>query len=76
MKSHVNVPVSGFAEGTEMLYLSQKNHISWGFTGTSLLFTAYYNEPGADGTIIGDFGFEIVALLLSMRDLSVSLLYR
>ena len=57
LKSHVNVPVSGFAEGTEMLYLSQKNHISWGFTGTSLLFTAYYNEPGADGTIIGDFGF-------------------
>lgn len=57
-KSHVNVPVSGFAEGTEMLYLSQKNHISWGFTGTSLLFTAYYNEPGADGTIIGDFGFD------------------
>lgn len=58
LKSHVNVPVSGFAEGTEMLYLSQKNHISWGFTGTSLLFTAYYNEPGADGTIIGDFGFD------------------
>ena len=58
LKSHVNVPVSGFAEGTEMLYLSQKNHISWGFTGTSLLLTAYYNEPGADGTIIGDFGFD------------------
>ena len=58
LKSHVNVPVSGFAEGTEMLYLSQKNHISWGFTSTSLLFTAYYNEPGADGTIIGDFGFD------------------
>ena len=58
LKSHVNVPVSGFAEGAEMLYLSQKNHISWGFTGTSLLFTAYYNEPGADGTIIGDFGFD------------------
>ena len=58
LKSHVNVPVSGFSEGTEMLYLSQKNHISWGFTGTSLLFTAYYNEPGADGTIIGDFGFD------------------
>ena len=58
LKTHQTVPVSEFAEGTEMLYLSQKNHISWGFTGTSLLFTAYYNEPGADGTIIGDFGFD------------------
>ena len=58
LKRHVNVPVSGFAEGTEMLYLSQKNHISWGFSGTTLLFSAYYNEPGADGTIIGDFGFD------------------
>lgn len=58
LKSHVNVPVSGFAEGTEMLYLSQKNHISWGYSGTTLLFSAYYNAPGADGTIIGDFGFD------------------
>ena len=58
MKSHVNVPVSGFAEGTEMLYLSQKNHISWGFTGTSLLFTAYYNDPNYPATLVGDFGFD------------------
>lgn len=58
LKSHVNVPVSGFAEGTEMLYLSQKNHIPFFYDGTTLLFTAYYNDPNYPATLVGDFGFD------------------
>lgn len=58
LKSHVNVPVSGFAEGTEMLYLSQKNHIPFFYEGTTLLFTAYYNDPNYPATLVGDFGFD------------------
>ena len=58
LKSHVNVPVSGFAEGTEMLYLSQKNHIPFFYEQTTLLFTAYYNDPNYPATLVGDFGFD------------------
>lgn len=58
LKRHVNVPVSGFAEGTEMLYLSQKHHIPSFYEGTTLLFTAYYNDPNYPATLVGDFGFD------------------
>ncbi len=58
LKSSKSVPVDNFAEGTEILYLSQKNHISWGFSGTTILYTVYYNDPNYAGTLVGDFGFE------------------
>ncbi len=58
LKSSRGVPVDNFTEGTEILYLTQKNHISWGYTGTTLLYTVYYNEPGSEGTLVGDFGFD------------------
>lgn len=58
--SRSDVPVHKFPEGTEMLHLSAKNHISWGYGGTAVLFTVYYNDPTDDATrtIIGDFSFE------------------
>ena len=55
-----SVPVDGFPEGTEMLHLSTKNHISWGYGGTKALFSVYYNDPtmDKDQTLVGDFSFE------------------
>ena len=58
LKRHQTVPVSEFAEGTEMLYLSQKHHIPFSYEGTTLLFTAYYNDPNYPATLVGDFGFD------------------
>lgn len=58
LKDSHSVPVDGFPEGTEVLHISQKNHISFGFTGTTVLFTVYYNDPAYGGTLAGDFGFE------------------
>lgn len=58
LKRHQTVPVSEFAEGTEMLYLSQKHHIPSFYEGTTLLFTAYYNDPNYPATLVGDFGFD------------------
>ena len=58
LKRHQTVPVSGFAEGTEMLSLSQKHHIPFFYEGTTLLFTAYYNDPNYPATLVGDFGFD------------------
>lgn len=53
------VPVGGFPEGTEMLYLSVKKHISWGYSGTTLLCTVYYNDPTMGlQTLVGDFSFD------------------
>ena len=53
------VPVGGFPEGTEMLYLSAKNHINWGYSGTTLLCSVYYYDPTATKpqTLVGDFSF-------------------
>lgn len=58
LKTHQTVPVSEFAEGTEMLYLSQKHHIPFSYEQTTLLFTAYYNDPNYPATLVGDFGFD------------------
>ena len=58
LKTHQTVPVSEFAEGTEMLYLSQKHHIPFFYEQTTLLFTAYYNDPNYPATLVGDFGFD------------------
>ena len=58
LKRHQTVPVSEFAEGTEMLYLSQNHHIPFFYDGTTLLFTAYYNDPNYPATLVGDFGFD------------------
>lgn len=54
------VPVDGFPEGTEVLFLGAKNHISWGYGGTTQLFTVYYNDPTASKphTLVGDFSFD------------------
>ncbi|MCR9013095.1 PKD-like family lipoprotein [Gabonibacter chumensis] len=57
-KTHYGAPVSGFPEGTEVLYLTEKNHISWGYGGPKLLFTVYYNDPTMENrTLVGDFSF-------------------
>lgn len=54
------VPVGGFPEGTEVLFLGAKNHISWGYQGTTQLFTVYYNDPtmSKPQTLVGDFSFD------------------
>ncbi|WP_176554964.1 PKD-like family lipoprotein [Butyricimonas sp. Marseille-P3923] len=52
--------VSGFPEGTEVLFLTAKNHISWGYGGTTQLFTIYYNDPTSSKpqTLVDDFSFD------------------
>lgn len=59
LNTSYGAPVDGFPEGTEMLYITAKNHISWGYGGLTLLFTVYYNDPTMDAskTLVGDFSF-------------------
>lgn len=58
LTTHYNVPVDGFPEGTEVLKVTAKNHISFGYGGTNLLFTVYYNDPTMEArTLVGDFSF-------------------
>lgn len=60
IKEDYAVEVAGFPEGTEVLYLSAKNHISWGYGGTTGLFTIYYNDPtrSTENTFVGDFSYD------------------
>lgn len=58
---HYYAEVDGFPEGTEVLFLSAKNHISYLYEGgTTGLFTVYYNDPtrSTENTFVGDFSYD------------------